>query len=208
MKITILGAGNVGGALGRKFSEAGHEVFFGVPNPSEHEDKKSFAQVGNVAEAAKEAKVILIAVPYDAVANALQECGDLIDKIVVDATNPLKFADNKLNLTIGFETSGAERIAELATGAKVVKCFNQTGFGNMAEPDYENGKPVMFVCGDEREANETVRKLAEEIAFEAIDAGNLKIARLLEPLAMLWIQLSLTTDLKRDFAFGLLRRKR
>lgn len=208
MKITILGAGNVGGTLGRRFSEVGHEIFFGVPNPSEHADKKSFAQVGNVTEAAKGAEIILLAVPYDAVGDALQECGDLTDKIIIDATNPLTFADNKLSLTVGFETSGAEQVAAIATGAKVVKCFNQTGFGNMAKPDYEDGKPMMFVCGDDAEANETVRKLAEEIGFEAIDAGNLKIARLLEPLAMLWIHLSFTTDLKRDFAFGLLRKKR
>lgn len=113
-----------------------------------------------------------------------------------------------MSLTVGFETSGAEKIAALATGAKVVKCFNQTGFGNIAKTDYENGKPVMFVCGDDGEANEAVRKLAEEIGFEAIAAGELKIARLLEPLAMLWIHLSFTTDLKRDFAFGLLRRRR
>lgn len=205
MKIAILGAGNVGGTLGEKFSEAGHEIFFGVPNPSEHADKKSFAQVGSVADAAREAEVILLAVPYDVVSDVLRECGDLTDKIVVDATNPLRFAEGKLSLTIGFETSGAERIAELAAGAKMVKCFNQTGFGNMAQPRYETGKSVMFACGDEAGAVETVRKLAEEIGFKAVNAGDLKIARLLEPLAALWIHLSLTADLKRDFAFALIK---
>lgn len=123
--------------------------YFGVPSPPEHAGKKSFAQVGSVAEAAKEAETILLAVPYDAVADALRECGDLTDKIVVDATNPLKFADGRLSLTIGFETSGAEEVTKLATGAKVVKCFNQTGFDNMAKPDYEGGKLVMFVCGND-----------------------------------------------------------
>lgn len=207
MKIAILGAGNVGGTLGRKFAEAGHEIYFGVPNPSEHGDKASFAQVGNAADAARGAEAILLAVPYDAVADVLRECGDVAGKIVIDATNPLKFADGRLSLTVGFETSGAEKIHALAVGAKIVKCFNQTGFGNMAEPQYGNGKSVMFVCGDDREANETVRQLAESIGFEAITAGNLEVARLLEPLAMLWIHLSSATDLKRDFAFGLLRNK-
>ncbi len=205
MKIAILGAGNVGGTLGRKFAEAGHDIHFGVPNPVEHHDKKSFAEIGTVAEAAENSEAILLAVPYDAVADALRECGDLTDKIVIDATNPLRFADGKLSLTVGFETSGAEKIAALASGAKVVKCFNQTGFGNMAETRYASGKSVMFVCGNDREANETVRRLAESIGFEAIAAGNLEVARLLEPLAMLWIHLSFTTDLKRDFAFALLK---
>lgn len=126
MKIAILGAGNVGGTLGRKFAEAGHAIYFGVPNPSEHADKKSFAKVGNVADAAQDAEAILLAVPYDAVADALRECGDVTGKTVIDATNPLKFADGKLSLTIGFETSGAEKVAALAVGAKIVKCFNRS----------------------------------------------------------------------------------
>lgn len=205
MKIAILGAGSVGGTLGRRFAEAGHEIRFGVPNPSEHADKESFAAVGTVAEAAEAAEAILLAVPYDAVADALRECGDLTGKIVIDATNPLRFADGTLSLTVGFETSGAEEVAALADRAKVVKCFNQTGFGNMKEPQYAAGKSVMFVCGDDSEANETVRLLAESIGFEAVAAGNLKTARLLEPLAMLWIHLSFTTELKRDFAFGILK---
>jgi hypothetical protein len=83
-----------------------------------------------------------------------------------------------------------------------VKCFNQTGFGNMAE----SRQSVMFVCGDDASANETVRQLAAEIGFDAIAIGALDKARLLEPLPMLWIHLSMTTPLRRDFAFGLLRR--
>jgi hypothetical protein len=107
-----------------------------------------------------------------------------------------------LALTTGFNTSGAETIAALAPNARLVKCFNQTGFGNMAEPR----QSVMFVCGDDASANETVRQLAAEIGFDAISIGALDKARLLEPLAMLWIHLSMTTPLQRDFAFGLLRR--
>ena len=212
MKIAILGAGMVGGTLGRRFAEIGHEVFFGVPNPGDEKhqalitDIGSQARVGTVAEAARSAETILLAVPYDAVADALGACGDLNGKVVIDATNPLKFADGSLKLTIGFETSGAEQVTKLAPGASVVKCFNQTGFGNMTQPRFGNVSSVMFVCGDDRAANEKVVGLAEAIGFEAIDAGKLEVARLLEPLAMLWIHLAFTTDLKREFAFSLLRR--
>lgn len=202
----------VGATLGCRFAEVGHEVFFGVRKPQDekHEalvkDSGSLARVGTVKEAAGDAELILRAVPFDSVVGALRECGDLVGKIVIDATNPLKFTDGGLNLSIGFETSGAEQIAQLARGANVVKCFNQTGFGNMAEPQYKTGSTVMFVCGDDSSANERVRQLAEAIGFEAVDAGKLVIARLLEPLAMLWIHLAFTTDLKRDFAFALLRK--
>lgn len=212
MKIAILGAGNVGAALGRRFAEIGHEVFFGVPNPQDERhlalvtDIGLQARVGTVAEAARSAETILLAVPYDAVADAVRDCGDLKGKTLIDATNPLEFVAGSLQLTIGFESSGAEQIAKLAAGANVVKCFNQTGFSNMTQPRFENVSSMMFVCGDDRAANEKVRGLAEAIGFEAIDAGKLEVARLLEPLAMLWIHLAFTTDLKRDFAFSLLRR--
>lgn len=192
--------------MGERFAKIGeHEIFYGVPRPSEYTDKNLRGQIGTNAEAALTAEIILLAVPYESVADALAECGDLTGKIVIDATNPLRFADGRLSLTVGFETSGAEKIAALVSGAKVVKCFNQTGFGNMAEPRYTNGKSVMFVCGDDRAANEIVRQFAESIGFETVAAGNLESARLLEPLAMLWIHLSLTTELKRKFAFGLLK---
>lgn len=160
-----------------------------------------------VAEAARDADILLLAVPFEAVPDALLNCGNLDGKIVIDATNPLKFADGQLSLTMGFETSGAEQIAKMAPGAKLVKCFNQTGFGNMAEPNYPAGKSVMFVCGDDQQANETVRALAEEIGFDALASGRLAVARLLEPLAMLWIHLAFNTDLARDFAFALLRKR-
>ena len=206
MKIAIIGAGNVGGTLGRRFAETGHEIFFGVPDPTADEEKKSFARVGSVAESAATAEIIVLAIPFEAIADALKECGDVTGKIIVDCTNPLGKTIDGVNLLVGFETSGAERVAELAKAAKVVKCFNQTGAENMSQPGFAGGKSVMFVCGDDPTANETVAKLADEIGFDAIDAGNLKKARLLEPLAMLWIHLSITSDLKRTFAFGLLRR--
>jgi hypothetical protein len=123
-------------------------------------------------------------------------------KILIDATNPLGMTEKGLALATGFSTSGAEKKAALAPAARLVKCFNQTGFGNMAEPR----QSVMFVCGDDASANETVRQLAAEIGFDAIAIGALDKARLLEPLAMLWIHLSMATPLHRDFAFGLLRR--
>ncbi len=202
MKIAILGAGNVGATLGTKFSAAGHDVVFGVRNPAKSRDEIADAKFDTVAEAARDAEVIILAVPYGAVESALRDCGDVAGKIVVDATNPLTMTDKGLALTCGYNTSGAEQIAPLAAGAKLVKCFNSTGFGNMADPR----QTMMFVCGDDADANEKVRRLAEEIGFDAISIGDLTKSRLLEPLAMLWIHLAYSTDLTRDFAFQIFRR--
>jgi predicted dinucleotide-binding enzyme len=208
--IAILGAGSVGGALGRRFLALGHDVRFGVSNPDGEKYMALAAEtripVSSVGEAVRGADLVVLAVPYDAVKAALAAAGDLDGRIVVDCTNPLAFADGRLSLTRGFDTSGAEEVARLAPGARIVKCFNQTGYANMVEPVVGEVESAMFVCGDDADAREVVRALAASIGFDAIDAGRLEVARLLEPLAMLWIHLSMTTPLGRDFAFGVLRR--
>ena len=206
MKIAILGAAGVGATLGKRFAAIGHEIYFGVLTPSKHTDKTSFATIGTVAEATKDAEMIVLAIPFAKVGEAIANCGDISGKIIVDCTNPLKMVDGKLGLSLGFDTSAAEQIAETAVGAKIVKCFNQTGVGNMDNPEYQNGRAVQFVCGDDADAREIVRKLAESIGFDAIDVGELKNSRLLESFAALWIHLAFTTDLNRNFAFSLLRR--
>lgn len=202
MKIAVIGAGNVGATLGRRFAEVGYSVVFGVPRPEEYADADLAGPAMAVTEAAIDADAVLLAVPYVAAKGVIEACGGLAGKIVIDATNPLGMTPEGLSLTAGFSTSGAEELAVAAPDARFVKCFNQTGFANMATP----AGSMIFVCGDDAEANEAVRKLASDIGFDAIAIGGLAKARLLEPLAMLWIHLSATTDLKRDFAFKIYRR--
>ncbi len=122
----------------------------------------------------------------------------------MDCTNPLK--EDFSGLALGFTTSGAEQVAQWAKGARVFKAFNQIGFNIMANPILDGRKAVLFLCGDDAASKPTVLGLASELGFEAIDAGGLEVARLLEPYGMLWIHLALVRGLGRDFAFGLLRR--
>lgn len=201
MKIAIIGAGNVGSTLGKCFAEVGNEVFYGVRNASKYDEKELGGKVGTNAEACQNAEIIVLSVPYPDVEEAIKSCGDIAGKIVVDATNPLGMTPNGLNLTLGFETSGGEKLQEIVPNAKVVKCFNTTGFGNMAKP---NGS-MMFACGNDKEATDKITNLASSIGFEAMNIGDLSKSRLLEPLAMLWIHLAFTSDLKRHFAFAIQR---
>jgi predicted dinucleotide-binding enzyme len=210
MRIGIFGAGNVGGTLGRGWARKGHGVFFGVPRPDDPKTQAlireigSKAQAGTVAEAAHFAEVIVLATPWPATEDALRQAGDLTGKVVIDCTNPL--TPDFTRLTIGHTTSGLEQVAGWARGAKVFKAFNQTGFNNMANPVLEGRRAVMFVCGDDEASKRTVLQLVEDIGFEAIDAGDSTVARLLEPLGMLWIHLALARGMGRDWAFGVLRR--
>jgi hypothetical protein len=106
---------------------------------------------------------------------------------------------------VGHDTSAAEQVASWAKGARVVKCFNTTGAENMANPRFGADRAVMFLAGDDEAAKKSVVKLGEDLGFEMVDAGALSIARLLEPVAMLWIRLAFRRGLGRDFAFKLLR---
>jgi len=211
MKIAVLGVGNVGGTLGKAFASTGHNIFFGVRNPEDKKDKKLIdsigsnnASVGTVVDAVHSADVVVLATPWNAARAALQSAGNLTDKIVIDCTNPLK--EDLSGLVIGHTTSAAEQVAQWAVGVKVCKAFNQTGFQNMANPRFDSDNAVMFVCGDDSNSKKIVLRLAEQIGFEAIDAGELSVARLLEPLAMLWIHLRYKANMGADFAFGILRR--
>ncbi|MGB6324828.1 MAG: NADPH-dependent F420 reductase [Methylocella sp.] len=212
MKISILGAGNVGGALGRAWARKGHDVFFGVLRPEEAKMQElltaigSKARAGTLAEAAAAGDVIVLAKPWPATKDAIQAAGNLAGKAVVDCTNPLK--PDFTGPALGYTTSGAEQVAEWAKGVKVFKAFNQTGFNVMADPAFDGQRAVIFVCGDDDARKQTVLQLATDIGFEAIDAGSLVIARLLEPYGMLWAHLALARGLGRDFAFVLHRREK
>jgi hypothetical protein len=209
MKIGIIGSGNVGSALGQRWAIAGHEIKYGARNAAKPELvallKKigARASAGSVAEAAAFGNVILLTTPWNGTQAAIASAGNLAGKIVVDCTNPLK-ADLS-GLSFGLDTSGAEQVAHWANGARVVKCFNTTGAENMTDPRFGSDRAVMFLAGDDDAAKATVSKLGEDLGFEMVDAGGLEIARLLEPVAMLWVHLAFRRGLGRNFAFKLLR---
>ena len=147
--------------------------------------------------------MVVLTTPWNATQAAIQNAGNLSGKILVDCTNPLK--PDLSGLTIGLDASAAEQIASWARGARVVKCFNTTGAENMTSPRFGADLAVMFIAGDDDAAKAIVVKLGDELGFEMVDAGALSIARLLEPVAMLWIHLAYRRGLGRDFAFKLLR---
>ena len=201
MKIAILGAGSVGGTLGGRLA-TNHEVTFGLREGSTRALPAGAARA-RVADAVAGAEVVVLATPWPAVPDALRSAGNLSGKVLLDATNPLGAG---LKLDVGpHGESGAERIASWAPGARVVKVFNTTGFGNMADPSYGGEPTVMFYAGDDASAKDVARVLATDLGFDAIDAGGLERARQLEHLAALWIGLAYGGH-GRDIAFRLVRR--
>lgn len=200
MKIAVIGSGSVGGTLGRAWARVGHQVIFGrrgEPPRSVIPDARS----APVAQAIQDAEVVVLAVPWPAVEEVIGQGRDWSGKILIDCTNPI---GPGFELAVGFNTSGAEKVARLASGAHVAKAFNTTGFNNMQNPLY-NGKPLtMLFCSDDPEAQETTAQLIRDVGFEPVFVGPLKQSRYLEPLAMLWITMSQRQG--REFALTLVRR--
>jgi 8-hydroxy-5-deazaflavin:NADPH oxidoreductase len=216
MKIAIIGAGNVGGALGKAWAKAGHYIIFGVRNPGQGKTQPPLAEIGvgatavTLPDAARSADIIVLATPWPAVPDAINALGDLRGKTIIDCTNPLSLnGDGSLSLSLGSTTSGAEEIEKLATGANVVKAFNTYGWENFADSSYPNAgglKPVMFYCGDHDAAKDIVKQLATDLGFEPVDTGGLGMSRSLEPLALLWIRLSIREGRNPNFTWARLTR--
>ena len=192
MKISIVGAGNMGSALVKQLHAADHQV-----TVSARELNKATALASrydgvkavSVADAAKGADIVILATGYADAVPALKSLGDLTGKIVVDITNPL--TPDYMGLTLGHSTSAAEEIAKAIPGAYVVKAFN-TLFAQVLDggANFGNGqKASVFVATDNDQAKQKVKALVESLEFSFVDSGSLKNARYLEPLAGLNIYL-------------------
>ena len=192
MNITVIGAGNMGSAFVKQLTLAGHQVTVTARDVAKAEAvaaAHSGAEAVNPERAADQAEVVIVATAYDDAVNALRSVGDLRGKVVIDITNPL--TPDYMGLTVGHETSAAEEIARAVPDADVVKAFNTVFAQVLTEgSDFGDGRKVtVLIAGDSEQAKEKTRAVAESMGFETIDAGGLKNARYLEPVAGLNIYL-------------------
>jgi predicted dinucleotide-binding enzyme len=188
-KIGIIGNGNVGSALARGLRSTGNEV------RAVSDDKRDLAQVAAWGD------VVLLAVPFSAIDDVVREAGPaLAGKIVIDATNAL---DRSMNLAVGFTTSGAEELQKKLPRSRVVKAFNTVFAQHMDFGRLRDHLLTAFVASDDAAAKKAVMGLAQGIGFDPVDAGSLKNARLLEPLASLNIQLGYVLGMGTQIGFKL-----
>lgn len=210
MKIGIIGSGTVGSVVGPRWASKGHEVIYGSRDPAGDKMTALLDKIGSSAQAveikdvANGCDAVLLATPFGATEEVIGIAGGLSGKIVLDATNPL--AKDLSGLTVGFDDSGAEQVARWAPDARVAKVLNMTGANNMDKPDYAGQPASMFICGDDDGAKSVASQLAADLGFDVVDSGGLINARLLEPMALLWIKLAYQLGTSPDVAFRLLRR--
>lgn len=190
MKIAFIGGGAVATSIAALAKAAGYDIALGVRNPDTN-SAADFSRTG-AGQAIADADIVIVAVPYAAVGEALAPLADaLAGKIVVDATNAVA-ADWSPILT-GEQSSGAEQLQTMLPKSRVVKAFNTVFADNMRPDrlDRDGSKITLFVASDDAAASKTVMTFGTEIGFNAVAAGLLKSARYLEAIAHLNIELAI-----------------
>ena len=197
MRIAILGAGNVGGGLGKAFAAVDHDVVFGVRDPDSTKTLAALAEIDgaeatSIADAVAGADVIIFAVRPVAINATAAEVGSLDGRIVIDAMNRFDGEPGR---------STTQDLAALLPGAKLAKAFNTTGFENFGTARERTVTPAMFVAGDDPEAKRIAMDLAAGIGFRPADAGGLANAKVLEDMVRVWLVLAQAEN--RTIAFAL-----
>src|ERR1017187_3851998 len=194
MKIGVLGSGTVAKVLAAGFLKHGHEVMVGSRTPdklAEWATENSRGSVGNFADAAAFGELIVLAVKGKVAANALllADAQNLAGKTVIDATNPIEDAPpvyGVLPFFTSFDKSLMEDLQHQFEIAHFVKAFNSVGTPAMVNPQFKDGKPTMFICGNDDLAKKAVSAILDQFGWETADMGKAESARAIEPLCMLW----------------------
>lgn len=203
MKIAIIGHGNVGGALAKRWAANGHDIIIGARNPQD-EKVQEFTKIGlitasDIADAVQKADVIVVATPAHIAVDLANQFGKLPEKIIIDSTNAIRQKPEP------YPT--AFHAFQAITGAEVAKCFNTTGFENMENPNYGSTAADMFAAGSSEVAKSAAMRLARDAGFaECYDFGGDDRVELLEQLALAWINLAIFQKRGRNVAFKLLHR--
>jgi len=190
VKIAIIGKGNVGSALGKGLTKAGHEIKFGHRDPSEP-----------VSEAAEWGEIIILAVPHNNSADAIENVKPFVNgKTIIDVMNAL---GPNMELGISCATSTAEETQKKLPAAFVVKAFNTVFAKNQSTAKVGSEKLTAFIAGDDADAKKTVAKLTGDIGFDPVDCGPLKNARYLEAMGNMLINLAYTYGMGTGIGYKL-----
>ena len=209
MKIGIIGSGNMGASMGKTWAGKGHDVLFSY---SKDQDKLRAiaaaagptARIGTPADAVLFGDVVLLAVPWAAVTDALQAAGPIGGKILFSCCNCLN--PDFSGLVLGTTTSAAEEIEKQTPEARVVEALPPMAQILAAESHRLSGDQIStFYCGNDAAAKSVVASLLRDLDLEPVDAGPLTSARFIEPAGMLNVQLSYGMGLGPFIATKVLR---
>lgn len=192
-RIGVIGSGDVGQTLAAGFQKHGYPVRIGSRTPAKLADFSSSTGIatGAFGDVAAWGEVLVLAVHGGGAEDALRLAGEenLKGKVIIDTTNPISDAppvDGVLQLFTGPNSSLMETLQRAFPAARLVKAFNSVGNDRMVNPSFAQGKPTMFMCGNDAAARQWVGRLLERFGWEPLDLGTAVAARAIEPLAQLW----------------------
>jgi len=212
--IAILGAGDIGSTLGRKWAGANHTIAFGVKDPSSERTQNLRAEldilIGSPTEALAQSDIVLLAVPGSAVAEVITTHAELLDyKIIIDATNQL--IKGKTAATGQWQANGAlNSLSTLQANvphAQVYRAFNSYAWEAFADPIYQGVQADLFYCGPDGDALPIVEQLIAEIGLRPVRLGGLDQIEVVDGILQLWASLALFQGKGRNnVAFKMLTR--
>jgi predicted dinucleotide-binding enzyme len=196
MQVGILGSGLTGGKLGTIFARAGHEVVFSYARSNDKlkklaRDAKGKARAGTPREAEQEADAVLLAVHWSRVDDVLKRAGDLSAKVIVTCSLPMN--DDDTELVVAHTSSGAEELAKMVPKARAASAFTTVPsevLFDVFEAKRKATRASLVYCGDDESGKNVPAELVRDVGFDPVDAGPLRIARYIEPFALLVAQLA------------------
>jgi len=196
MRVGVIGSGIVGQVLAAGFLKHGHQAMLGTRDPQKPDVQKWVAdtpasKAGTFAQAAKFGELIVLATSGKVAESALELAGaeNLAGKTIIDACNPIADAppvEGVLAYFTGPNESLGERVQAKVPKANVVKAFNSVGNALMINPQFEQGTPTMFYCGNNAAAKQQVADVIRQFGWEPYDCGGIVASRAIEPLCVLW----------------------
>lgn len=175
MKIAVIGAGHIGGTVGRKWEAAGHDVVYGLRDPSKHKGAKSFNQALDGAE------TVLLAIPGDAVANFVRQHAQHLDgKVVIDATNNFR----------GASINAWSEMSAAIPKAQLYRAFNNLGWDIFDKPVVGGEQADLFYAGPEGKGKDEVERLIADAGLRPIWVGGTDQVDTIDGVLKLWYMLS------------------
>lgn len=194
--VGIIGSGIVAKTLGNGFLKHGYAVKLGTSNPDKLKEwlaqAGEHASVGSFADAARFGDLLILAVKGEFALQALEMAGasNLQNKIVIDTCNPIDHTKAPVHGVLPYFTSMDESLMERLQQAfpetYFVKAWNSVGNAYMVDPAFPDGKPTMFICGNQHESKELVKEILHDFGWETEDCGKAEAARPIESLCILW----------------------
>jgi len=207
LRIGTIGAGNIGGAVGLKWAQAGHELFFSSRNPEELADLVARAgpraRAGLPAEAAAFGEVILVAVPYGAMPQIGRDYAPLMrGKVVIDCSNPYPRRDGPMAAE-ALEKGTGVASAEYLPGVRLVRAFNAINFRSVETQAHRPAPRIAIpIAGDDAEAVRIASDLVADAGFDPVVVGPLASARRFDQGTPVYVQDLTAAELREALGLG------